>query len=379
MITHFTQQQDAMLAMIEHLVQYESPSADALRLNALADQLAELFAPLGTVERHANPAGGDHVSIHVPAPHALADARPALVLCHFDTVWPVGTLAERPFRVAGELAYGPGAYDMKASFALAHFALRAISELGLTLPRPVHLLFTSDEEIGSPAGRPVIEAAARKAAYTLVLEPPVAPHSALKTARKGGGHFVVELIGRAAHAGVEPEKGASAVTEMAHQILALNALNDMTQGSTVNVGVVQGGTRPNVVPAHARLDIDVRAWSTAETERLTKAIHSLTPVTPDVQLRVEGDFRRPPMERTPVAQALFKQAQAIGATLDLQLTEDRTGGGSDGNFTAALGVPTLDGLGTPGEGAHANHEQIQIAGLFERAALLTALLTKLTV
>jgi glutamate carboxypeptidase len=366
-----------MLAMIEQLVQFESPSSDAGRLNALADHLAERFASLGTVERHANPNGGDHVSIHVPAPHAPADARPALVLCHFDTVWPVGTLVERPFRVEGEVAYGPGAYDMKASFALAYFALRAVGELGLSLPRPVHLLFTSDEEIGSPAGRPVIEAAARRAAYTLVLEPPVEPHNALKTARKGGGHFVVELIGRAAHAGVEPEKGASAVSEMAHQILALNALNDPAQGSTVNVGVAQGGTRPNVVPAYARLDIDVRAWSTAEAERLTKAIHGLTPVTPGVQLRVEGDFRRPPMERTPVAQALFKQAQAIGATLDLQLTEDRTGGGSDGNFTAALGIPTLDGLGTPGSGAHADHEQFQLPKLFERAALLTALLTSL--
>jgi glutamate carboxypeptidase len=366
-----------MLAMIKQLVEFESPSSDAERLNALADHLAELFAPLGTVERHTNPIGGDHVSIHVPAPHAPADARPALVLCHFDTVWPVGTLAARPFRVDGDLAYAPGGYDMKASFALVFFALRAVSELGLTLPRPVHLLFTSDEEIGSPAGRPVIEAAARQAAYTLVLEPPVEPHNALKTARKGGGHFVVEVIGRAAHAGVEPEKGASAVTEMAHQILALNALADMAQGSTVNVGVAQGGTRPNVVPAHARLDIDVRAWSTAEAERLTQAIHGLTPVTPGVQLRIEGDFRRPPMERTPVAQALFKQAQAIGATLDLQLTEDRTGGGSDGNFTAALGVPTLDGLGTPGAGAHADHEQFQVPKLFERAALLTALLTKL--
>lgn len=377
MITHFTQQHDAMLAMIKQLVEFESPSSDAERLNALADHLAATFAPLGTVKRHANPLGGDHVSISVPAPHAPADARPALVLCHFDTVWPVGTLAARPFRIEGDTAYAPGGYDMKASFALAFFALHAVNELGLTLPRPVHLLFTSDEEIGSPAGRPVIEAAARQAAYTLVLEPPVEPHNALKTARKGGGHFVIELTGRAAHAGVEPEKGASAVTEMAHLILALNALNDVAQGSTVNVGVAQGGTRPNVVPAHARLDIDVRAWSSAEAERLTQAIYSLQPVTPGVQLCIEGDFRRPPMERTPVAQALFKQAQAIGATLDLQLTEDRTGGGSDGNFTAALGIPTLDGLGTPGSGAHADHEQFQIPQLFARAALLTALLTKL--
>lgn len=377
MIDHFANQQAAMLTMIERLVQIESPSDDRAALNRCADALAAAFAPLGQIERHASPLGGDQVSVHVPAPHAPADARPALVLCHFDTVWPLGTLATRPFTVRGDLAYGPGAYDMKASFALAWFAIQAIPALGRTLPRPVHLLFTADEEIGSPAGRPVIEAAARQAAYTLVLEPPVEPHQALKTARKSGGFFVIELLGRSAHAGVEPEKGASAVSEMAHQILALNALADASLGSTVNVGVAQGGTRPNVVPAAARLEVDVRTWTSAEAERLTHAIHGLTPVTPDVQIRVTGGFDRPPMERTPAAQALFAQAQQIGSQIGLHLTEDRTGGGSDGNFTAALGVPTLDGLGTPGAGAHAEHEHFQISGLFARTALLTALLTEL--
>jgi glutamate carboxypeptidase len=260
---------------------------------------------------------------------------------------------------------------------LAEHALRALSELGLARPRPITLLLTSDEEIGSPGSRALIEASAREAAHVLVLEPPVEPHGALKTARKGGGMFVVEISCRAAHAGVEPEKGASALTELAHQILTINALANPAQGTTLNVGTASGGTRPNVVPAAARMEIDARAWSLAEAARLEQALNSLRPVTTGVSLAVSGGIRRPPMERGPATAALFAQARTIGASLGLDLTEGSTGGGSDGNFTAALGVPTLDGLGTPGQGAHAEHEQIQIPGLIERAALLTALLSQL--
>jgi glutamate carboxypeptidase len=292
-------------------------------------------------------------------------------------VWPAGTLAARPFRADDDVAYGPGLYDMKASIAMCELALRSLGPLGLRLPRPLTLLITSDEEIGSPSSRALIEAAARDCAFALVLEPPVEPHGALKTARKGVGMYAVDLTGRAAHAGVEPEKGASAITELAHQILAANTLADPAEGTTINVGIVSGGSGRNVVPAAARMEVDARAWTMAEAERVDAGFRGLAAVTPGVTLTVSGGFNRPPMERTPASAALFEQAQSIGASLGLTLTEGATGGGSDGNFTAAVGAPTLDGLGAPGQGAHAEHEQISVRGLVERAALLTALLTGL--
>lgn len=374
---YFAERRADLLGQIEQYVGFETPSTDKARCDALADHLERHFAALGAVERLANPNGGDNLRIRVTAPGAPADARPALVLCHYDTVWAAGTVAARPFRVEGDTAYGPGAYDMKASLVLAEHALRAAAAAGLALPRPVTLLFTSDEEIGSPGSRALIEATASEAAYVLVLEPPVEPHGALKTARKGGGVFTVEITGRAAHAGVEPEKGVSAVTEMARQILAINELADTARGTTINVGVAGGGSRPNVVPDTARLVVDARAWTMDEAARLEAAFAALKPHTPGATISVSGGIRRPPMERSAASAELFERARTIGAELGLDLTEGSTGGGSDGNFTAALGVPTLDGLGTPGKGAHAEHEQIHIPGLFERGALLAALLTRL--
>ncbi len=375
--SHLAARRGELLALAEALVSHESPSGDKARCDALAEYIAGRFAPLGAVERFANPQGGDHLRVSVAAPGAPADAKPALVLCHYDTVWPAGTLAGRPMRVEGDTAYGPGLYDMKVSIAMAELALRATAELGLALPRPVTLLFTSDEEIGSPTSRALIEQTARACAHVLVLEPPVEPTGALKTARKGGGAFYVELTGRAAHAGVEPEKGLSAITELAHQVLAVNALADPAAGTTLNVGIVRGGSGRNVVPAEAGMEIDVRVWSAAEAERVTAAMQGLTPVNPGVKLAVRGGLNRPPMEPSPAGAALFAQARAIGAELGLELAEGKTGGGSDGNFTAAAGVPTLDGLGSPGQGAHALHEQIDIPGALGRLGLLTALLTRL--
>jgi glutamate carboxypeptidase len=377
LLAHAAGRRAELLALAETLVAYETPSGDKTRCDALADHLAARLAPLGIVERHANPAGGDHLRVTIPAPGAPADAAPALVLCHYDTVWPAGTLAARPMRVEGDSAYGPGLYDMKISIAMAELALRSATELGLPLARPVVLLLTADEEIGSPTSRALIEATARGCAHVFVVEPPVEPTGALKTARKGGGAFYVDLAGRAAHAGVEPEKGRSAISELAHQILAVNALANPAAGTTLNVGIVRGGSGRNVVPAAASMEIDVRVWSAAEAERVSTAIAGLTPVTPDVTLAVRGGLNRPPMEPTPASAALFAQAHEVGATLGLELHEGKTGGGSDGNFTAAVGVPTLDGLGSPGKGAHAEHEQIHIPGTLERLALLTALLTRL--
>jgi glutamate carboxypeptidase len=373
---YFQGRRDELLASAAELVAHESPSGDKARCDALAELIAARFAGLGSVERVANQAGGEHVLTRIAAP-AATDTRPALLLCHYDTVWPAGILAARPFRVEGDTAYGPGLYDMKASIAMCELALRSLGPLGLSLARPLVMLITSDEEVGSPSSRALIEATARECAFALVLEPPVEPHGALKTARKGIGMYAVEFAGRAAHAGVEPEKGASAITELAQQVLAANRLADAAQGTTINVGIVRGGSGRNVVPASARMEIDARAWTLAEAARLDEAFRGLAPVTPGVSLSVSGGFNRPPMERSSASIALFERARAIGAELGLALTEGSTGGGSDGNFTAAAGVPTLDGLGSPGQGAHAEHEQISVPGLVERTALLAALLTKL--
>lgn len=365
-----------LLDLIAHLVHIESPSTDKPLLNRLADELMTLFAHVGTVERIANPSGGDHVRVIVTNA-SDPSLPPTLVLCHYDTVWPAGTVAQRPFTITDDRAFGPGAYDMKASIAMIYAALGGFGQPAPVLRRPVVLLLTSDEEIGSPTSRVLIETTAAQAAHVLVLEPPTEPDGALKTARKGGGAFRMTITGRAAHAGVEPEKGASALTELAHQILAVNALANPALGTTVNVGVAGGGTRPNVVPAEAWMDVDVRVWTKAEAARIEAGMAALQPVTPGVHLTVRGSVRRPPMERTPASIALCAKAQELGAALGLTIQEGSTGGGSDGNFTAALGIPTLDGLGCPGAGAHAEHEQISRQGLIDRTALLCALLETL--
>jgi glutamate carboxypeptidase len=287
----------------------------------------------------------------------------------------VGSFATHPFRVEEGKAYGPGIFDMQNSLVLVEYALRAVRDLALALPRPVTVLITSDEEVGSPTSRTLIEEEARRSAYVLVMESPL-PGGVLKTSRKGVGRYTVEITGRAAHAGVEPEKGVSAIQELAHQVLKLHSLTELAQGTTVNVGVVHGGTVVNVVAAQAVAEVDVRAWSQAEAERIDQGILGLLPVTPGAQVRVRGGWNRPPLERRMTA-ALFAQAQTIGRALGLTLDEGGTGGGSDGNFTAALGIPTLDGLGTPGHGAHADHEHIEVDQMPGRAALLAALLLKL--
>lgn len=374
---HLARMQADMVRALQSLVERESPSDDKPRLDALAHFLQGRFGALGA-EATVLPQveTGDQLRVVFPRQSGSWAAPPALLLCHMDTVWPAGTLALRPFRVEEGRAYGPGAYDMKAGIVAAEFALRAVTELGLRLPRPVLLLLNADEEIGSGASRPLIEELARRSQYVFVLEPPLAS-GALKTARKGVGRFVVEIVGRAAHAGVEPEKGISAVLELAHQIVSLQGLADAGQGTTINVGVVHGGTRSNVVAAHAEAQVDVRVWSMDEAARVAAAIKGLEPQGTGIQLRVRGGFGRPPMERTTASTVLFRRAQEIGRYMGLDLTEASTGGGSDANFTAALGIPTLDGLGVAGDGGHADHEHVLVESLPERAALLAALLVNL--
>jgi glutamate carboxypeptidase len=362
-----------MVDLLGRLVNVESPSDDRAALDRMAGALEELFGSFGSIERiEAADGRGRHLRLRVEgaesgAPHAVA-------LCHYDTVWSLGTLDRIPFSVDEQgTARGPGCFDMKAGMVVLYFALQSLRQAGRSPRRPLQVLFTCDEEVGSPTSRALIEATARDAAIAFVLESPL-PGGTLKTARKGTGDYFVHIEGRAAHAGVEPQKGISATGELAHQILALHALNDYAAGTTVNVGVVRGGTRPNVVAAEAEAQIDVRVESLAEAERIDAAIRGLQPRLSGAQLQVEGGVNRPPMERSPAIAALFERARALAAAMGVELREGSTGGGSDGNFTAAMGVPTLDGLGPEGEGAHAAHEHVLTESFPRRVALLAGLL-----
>ena len=365
-----------MIDLLGRLVEIESPSDDREGLDQLADVLWTIFRDFGRVERCApdDPQRGAHLRLTVAGAN---DSEPhAAALCHFDTVWPKGTLQRIPFSVDAEgVARGPGCFDMKGGIVMLWFALQALRERGLRPRRRLEVLFTCDEEIGSPSSRPLIEQTARGAALAYVLESPL-PGGTLKTARKGTGDYLVRVTGRAAHAGVEPQKGISAIGELAHQVLALHALNDFKVGTTVNVGVVKGGTRPNVVAAEAEAHVDVRVQTLAEAERIDAAIRGLRPTLPGAVLEIDGGLNRPPMERSPGMAALFEQARRIASSMGVELHEGSTGGGSDGNFTAAMGVPTLDGLGPEGEGAHAAHEHVLTESFARRVALLSGLLVE---
>jgi glutamate carboxypeptidase len=363
-----------LLAELVRLVEYESPSNEKEALRALGEHLVTRFSELGgEVQRLDDNGEAFHVQARFSGPE---ERRPALLLGHFDTVWPLGTLENMPVREAEGRLFGPGVYDMKASLLMIATVVEVMGRLKIDLPRPLLVLLNSDEETGSPSSRQFIEELARQSEYVLVLEPPL-PDGGLKTARKGVGRFTIEVEGKAAHAGVAPEQGCSAIVELAHQVLRVNELNDSRSGTTVSVGLIRGGTAVNVVPAHASAEVDVRATSLAAAATVEAALRSLAALTPGTRVTVRGGFVRPPMERTPAIAALFVQAREIAARLGLELSEGSTGGGSDGNFTAALGVPTLDGLGVQGGGAHAENEHIVIDSLAERAALLAALLLHL--
>jgi len=358
--------------LVEALVRLESPSGDAAAINAC---VAELDARLRDIGGATTRVPGGPAGEHLRADFG-SGARRVLLLGHIDTVWPAGTLADRPFRHESGALRGPGVFDMKAGLALAALALKALHETGGGLPGRVALLVTADEETGSATSRALIEAEARASEAVLVLEPAL-PGGALKTSRKGCGGFVLRVAGRAAHAGIEPERGASAVSELVRQLTRVEALRDEAAGTSINVGVVRGGTRPNVVAAEAEASIDVRAATTAEATRVAAALAGLTPVDPRTRLTVEGGFDRPPMERSAATARLFALAREAAAGLGRDLGEGGTGGGSDGNLAAALGVPTLDGLGAVGGGAHAADEHVTIADLPWRAALIAGLLRRI--
>jgi glutamate carboxypeptidase len=307
-------------------------------------------------------------------PRARERGRPAqLLIGHSDTVWPVGTLASMPVRVEGGRVRGPGTFDMKAGLVQGIFALDALDALGLEPPATPLFLINSDEEIGSPESRRWVGLVARHVARTFVLEPAYGPEGHLKTARKGIARFRVTVRGKAAHAGLDPTAGASAIAGLAHAVLELHALTDHARGTTVNVGTVRGGTRPNVIAAEAVAEVDVRVSTLADGEEITRVIRALSPRTSGTSVHVEGGLGVPPLERTDRNRALWAQAVAAGERLGIRLEEYTSGGASDGNTTSRF-TATLDGLGAIGDGAHALHEAVSIDGMVERAALLAELL-----
>jgi glutamate carboxypeptidase len=302
--------------------------------------------------------------------------KPVLILGHLDTVWGSAESKRRPARIEQGKLFGPGAVDMRGGLTLVLALARYLAAHSSTLERPVALLLGSDEEVGSLTSRNLIETEAKKSETVLVMEPCL-PGGALKTFRKGVGRFTVTAYGVAAHAGVDYSKGVSAIRELAHQVTALYKLNDPAKGTTVNVGVIRGGSRSNVVADHAEMEVDVRVASVAEGERLDALVHGLKPKTRGASLQVTGGINRPPLERTAKIVALFERAKVLAAEIGIELTQGETGGGSDGSFTAALGIPTLDGLGPDGAGPHALHEHVLIESLVPRAALLTQLVLRL--
>ena len=347
------------------LIRLESPSTNKAAVDACGAALAEMLDAMGaSVTRLAQADRGDHIRAEFGG-----GPRRVLLLGHFDTVWDVGQLERMPLREEHGRLYGPGIFDMKASIAVSMLAVRALAGSG---PRIV-MLWTTDEEIGSGTSRALIESEAAAADAVLVLEPSL-PGGAVKTERKGCGEFLLRVRGVSAHAGVDPGKGASAIHELAHLIIALQGLNDPVRGITVNVGVIRGGTRANVIAEQAEAVIDVRAHTMDDAARIESAIVSLAARDPRVTVEISGGIDRPPMERTPGVIRLYHEARKVAAAMDRELAEGATGGGSDGNFTAALGVPTLDGLGPEGDGAHALHEHVVLADLPARAALVAGLI-----
>jgi glutamate carboxypeptidase len=365
-----------ILAGIRAWVEIESPTTDAAAVNRIADRVQQDYASIGArIERIE---GGDGFGDHLLVTSPWGDNGPGiLVLSHLDTVHEIGTLATKlPFRVEGDVAYGPGIYDMKGGAHLAFAAMRHLVRMGRTTRLPIRHLLVSEEEVGSPTSREIIEREARRARYVLVTEP-AREGGKVVTARKGTARFVLHVHGRSAHSGARHQDGRSAIKELARQILELEGMTDYATGVTVNVGVVAGGTRANVVAAEARAEIDMRVPNPELGEAAVARVLALQPFDPDVRLQVSGGLNRPGYEKSPEIAALFEHAKALAAGIGFELQDLKTGGGSDGNFTAAI-APTLDGLGVDGKGGHTDYEQLYVSSLVPRARLLLGLFETLT-
>jgi glutamate carboxypeptidase len=362
-----------MLAVLRQFVTAESPSLEKFPTDYCCGLIAAEWRKHGAqVERLAQVHRGDHLRIT----YWPGKSRPAgqlLVLGHYDTVYSTGSLQKMPFRVSAGKAYGPGTFDMKAGIVQALFALQALRETKTALRKRLVFLWTSDEEIGSESSRKLLETEARRSDAVFVLEPAFGPRGLLKTARKGVGEAELIVHGRASHAGLAPQEGINAIHELAQQLARLEKWNDLRRGVTINAGLVEGGTRTNVIPERARAVLDLRALRVSDMRKLERRLHSLRPIHPGADLEITGGFDRPPLEHK-MSAALFARAKALAAQMNLPLGECTVGGGSDGNFTAAAGVPTLDGLGAIGHGAHSAHEHVLINTMPARAALLAALL-----
>lgn len=370
--------QPAIIALIRELVECESPTDDPPSVNCFVDLLAAKLEGLGRVRTFPGGRFGRHLrcEFELPGAKKRRDGN-ILALAHSDTVWPLGTLAGMPFRNKQGRLWGPGVLDMKSGIAFFVFAVQALRELDLAAGRRVILQVNSDEEVGSESSRPLTEEAARSSAAVLVLEPGTGLSGKIKTARKGVGDYTVTVTGRASHAGVDFQNGASAIVELARQIERISGFTRLDRGITVNPGVISGGTRTNVVAAEARADVDIRVARLKDAPLLDKKFRGLRPFDKRCAIHVEGGLNRPPMERSPGIRKLFASARVWAAELGVPLEESSTGGGSDGNFTAALGIPTLDGLGGVGEGAHAANESILIDRIADRTAMLAMLLARL--
>jgi glutamate carboxypeptidase len=353
------------------LANFETPTSSKPHVDQLGGFIEGQLRDLGAqVHREPREQVGD---ILLAKWNAESPGKPILFMMHMDTVWPLGTLADRPVHVEGERLIGPGTYDMKASIALVLTTIRTLQKFSAFPDRPIWALFTSDEETGSTHSWDYIEQTARQVGLALVMEF-AAKDEGLKTWRKGIGHYTVEVRGKASHAGNAPEKGINAVVELAHQTLRLTELNALDKGTSVSVTVCNGGTATNVIPDHATGKVDVRFTTRSEAERVANAINALQPVLPGATISTAINSSRPPMERDATMIACYEQAKAIAARYGMNLPEDGSGGGSDGNITAAMGVPTLDGLGSHGEGAHAVTEQCLIPSMARRAVLLSAMM-----
>jgi glutamate carboxypeptidase len=364
-----------IVGLIRELVECESPTDQPQAVNRFVDLLANRVEA-SNVKRLPGGRFGNHLRCEF----RLAGAKPSggqiLVLAHSDTVWPLATLAQMPFRGEAGRLWGPGVLDMKSGIAFFIYAMRMLRALEIPVERKIVLQVNSDEEEGSESSRYFTEEAARESAAVLVLEPGTGLKGKLKTARKGVGDYRVTVKGRAAHAGIDFETGASAVVELARQIQRIAGFTRLDQGITVNPGVISGGTRSNVIAAEARAEIDIRVARIKDAPALDKKFRALRPFDKRCSIQVEGGLNRPPMERTPATRKLFQTARGFAQELGVKLEESLSGGGSDGNFTAALGIPTLDGLGGVGEGAHAVNESILVDRIADRTALLAMLLSR---
>ena len=366
-----------IIAMIKEMVEIESPSDDPRAVNQFVDWLATRLAPMAKVKIiKAGPQYGNHLLAEFQLPGKKKTGQ-VMALGHSDTVWPLGTLKIMPFREAEGRLWGPGVLDMKAGIAFFIAAMECLRELDIAVAHKVILQINSEEEIGSHSSRALTEQSAKASKAVLVLEPGTGLTGKLKTARKGVGGYIVKAVGKASHAGVDFEAGANAIVELSRQIEKIAGFTDLSRGLTVNPGVITGGTRSNVVPAEAMVEVDIRIARLRDETSLTKKFQSLKPFDKRCRLEITGGLNRPPMERSKGIVALYRLAQEEANKFGVQLEESMTGGGSDGNFTAALGVPTLDGLGAVGEGAHAMNESLLTNRIADRTALMAALVVRI--